>query len=87
MKIKSWASKGVLFILFCKVLTTNTEEDNLFRDKENILDNVAAIENQSQSPISNNLLDNTLNEHISASDTRGRKIVELKKVLQQNQYN
>ena len=87
MKLESWASKGVFFILFCKVLTTNTEDDNLFGDKENLLENVDAIENQSQSPISNNLLDNSLDEHISTSNTRGKKIVEFKKVSQQNEYN
>ena len=84
MKLVSWASKCALLILFCKVLATNTQKDSIFGDEENVLDNVDAIENQPESPISDHFLDNSLEKHIPASNKQRGKIVELKKVSQQN---
>ena len=69
-------------IFFCEVLAINTQDGNLINDRELLGKPVNAIENHSQSPISN-----ALDDHVSTSLKREGKIVELKKVSQKYKYN
>ncbi len=87
MKLQRWTSKFILVIFFCEVLAIKTQDGTFIKDRELLGKPVNAIENQSQSQISNVLLDSALDDHVSKPLKREGKIVELKKVSRKYKYN
>ena len=83
MKLYNWTSKCVFVIFFCEVLSINQEDDNFMKDNnENLLHSNINANDQPMNPLlgSDQKLQNTLDDTITASQKRGSKIVELKQV-------